>query len=100
MKKALVIGANSFLGKAIIRRLHPSTEVSGVYHQNADNLVPEIRNIPVSQLAQLKDEYDVVFIISAYIPGKNESDEQAEKLLQQVNVDLPAQICAQFAKAN
>jgi len=99
MKKALVIGANSFLGKAIIRRLYPAMEVSGVYHQNAENLVPEINNIPVSQLAQLKDEYDVVFIISAYIPGKNESDEQAEKLLQQVNVDLPAQICAQFGKA-
>ena len=95
--KCLVVGANSFLAKEIILRLQKENEVTAVYHINKDNLVDTVKSIPLSNLSELKDEYKVVFIVSAYIPEKNKVLDH--RLLNEVNVDLPRIISRKFKNA-
>jgi len=96
-KKYLVVGSNSFLGAEIIHKLKKNHEVTGVYHKNTDKLIDTIENIPVSSIQDLKDEYEAVFLISAYIPDKNSIVN--EQLLTDVNIALPLFVCEKFKKA-
>lgn len=96
-KKCLVIGANSFLGAELIQQLKTNNDVTGVYHQNTDKLIDDIKNISINSIDDLQDDYDTVFIISAYISGKDTPKDVL--LLNQVNVDLPKMICGKFKHA-
>jgi len=95
--KYLVVGSNSFLGAEIIHKLKTNYEVTGVYHKNTDKLIDTIENIPVYSIQNLKDEYDAVFLISAYIPDKNGIVN--EQFLADVNVTLPFLVCEKFKRA-
>ncbi|MCX6297143.1 MAG: NAD(P)-dependent oxidoreductase, partial [Bacteroidetes bacterium] len=95
--KYLVVGANSFLGSVLIKRLKIESEVTGVYHIGTERLTEEIKNIPISEMNELNDEYDAVFIISAFIPDKNSIEDL--ELLNDVNVGLPKMISNKFKNA-
>lgn len=96
-KKYLVVGANSFLAREIIFKLKDENDVTCIYHTNKDKLLNELISVRDTEMEKLDDCYDVIFIISAYIPGSGESAD--EKLLKEVNVSLPERICRQFRSA-
>lgn len=96
-KRILVTGANSFLAKELIETLKKNNNVTGVYHKNSDKLLADIVNVPIEKLDALSDDFDLVFIISAYIPPKGEPVNG--QLLEAVNVQLVQRICDKFAKA-
>lgn len=94
----LVVGSSSILAQAIIRRLlHGGHSVTGVFHTNQGRALPGLTLVPMSALAELPDEFEVVFCISAYIPRRGEVVDQQQ--LFAVNVQLPEQLCARFPKA-
>ncbi len=98
MKSHIIIGSNSFLGKVLSEKLALSGgEVLGVYHKNTDNLYEGIKHIPVDDLKDLNDHFDVVYIISAFIP--NATTINVEDKLEAVNVNLVSDLCRQFKSA-
>jgi len=96
-KKYLVAGANSFLAREIIERLMRQNDVTCIYHDNTQNLFHDLKSVHVSEVGKLEDEFDVVFIISAFIPPRGKPVD--EKLLTEVNIHLPEKICRQFKSA-
>lgn len=98
LRKCLVIGISSILAQEIVRQLvSAGTKVTGVYHRDAGPAVEGLTLVPVAALNELADEFDAVFFISAYIPRKGEVVDNQR--LFDVNVALPGQVCARFARA-
>lgn len=97
MKKTLIIGANSFLGLNIIKLLDDH-DITGVYHKNTDKLVnTKIALLSVKEIFRLRDEFDFVYFISAFIPkGENNSDNE---MLYKVNIELLQNCLSQFSLA-
>lgn len=94
-KSHLIIGSNSFLGHVLSEKLNDLGEyVLGVYHKNIANLYSSIKHISVDELSMLENEFDVVYIVSAFIP--NSKSKNIEEQLQKVNIDLVKNICKQF----
>lgn len=87
--KVLIIGANSILSKAIIRQ-HSHDEVNVLYHTRPSELVSV--NYPVSQLKEIRRDYDRVYILSAVI-SNNINDSES---LFEVNIKLVQEICERF----
>ncbi|GEM_PF-271020 len=97
-KKALVVGSNSFLARALSEQLvAKGHHVTGVYHSNKQHLLATVRQVPYSALDRLESDYDWVFIVAAYIPKK--TDEHIEEKLQKTNIDLVVQLIQRFSKA-
>lgn len=96
-KKYLVVGANSFLAREIIGRIKVDHDVTGVFHSNKDKLFDDLISLHVSEIEQLPDHFDVVIIISAYIPLRGKPVN--ENLLNEVNAALPEKICSRFKSA-
>ena len=72
---SLVIGANSFLGKKLCETLYfENCNVTGVYHTNKNNLAENIDMISMLEMFNSSKKYDVVYIISAYIPRKGDQN--------------------------
>ncbi len=94
-KKVLVIGANGFIGSALIRDLKNESDVVGVYHSNKNNLSGEIENIPISSLANLNSDFEEVYVLSAFIPG-NQLNEDDRKKLFEANIQLVELVCKKF----
>ncbi|WCO02516.1 NAD-dependent epimerase/dehydratase family protein [Psychroserpens ponticola] len=98
MNKHLIIGSNSFLGVALSKALHKSNEtVLGVFHENKNNLFEEIDHIPITKLKNLNSDFNVVYIISAFVPDSKDKD--IKQRLIDVNQELVARICHQFKNA-
>ena len=97
-RKILVVGANSFIALNLIHQLKIENEVTGVYHLNNDKLCNDIRNIPVQKLNELDTEFDVVYILSAFIPGDPNDVNNSVKLFE-ANVRLVDCICKKFSKS-
>lgn len=99
MKKALIFGANGFLGHTLIKLAPPSYELSAVYHSNTQNInESKLKALySISDFQNLKNEYDLVFALAAFIPyGKmNEANER----FNEVNVLLINRIVQKFTKA-
>jgi nucleoside-diphosphate-sugar epimerase len=95
-KKYLLIGSNSILSKEIILLLKEKNTVVGVFNKKTDNLVKEIEQVSIDNLDHITNDFDAVFIISAFIPSKD-SEENKEQL-KRVNVDLVKIICEKFKK--
>ncbi len=94
----LVIGANSFLGKEICKQLSlKSYSVTGVYNKNKNNFINNIDYISILEMFESDKTYDVVYIVSAYIPNKG--DLNVEERLKKVNVELVRNICNKYANA-
>lgn len=97
-KKHLIIGSNSFLGHSLSKKLcAKGVTVLGVYHNNTNNLFKAINHITISQLKIIEDDFDAVYIVSAFVPSSKSIN--VETQLQAVNVDLVKTICKQFKKA-
>lgn len=96
-KKNLVIGANSFLAQEIIKRLMLFDDVLGVYNIKTDNLLQKIDYIPMCKFDNLRDDFDIVYLISAYIPPKG--DEINKSQLVEVNQKLPKKVVEKFKHA-
>src|SRR5215471_20579196 len=96
-KKILVVGANSFLARAVIEKTAPLNRLTGVYHVDRSNPVPEVQYISVQDMGQLRDEFEVVFMIAAYIP--DESHQPDLDKLEIANVKLPELVCTKFKNA-
>jgi UDP-glucose 4-epimerase len=93
MKKILVIGVNSFLSKELVQLFKNKHSVVGLYNKNKNNLDADILNIPISKINSLKDEFDVVYFISAYVPSNNEVSQHK---LYTVNVQFLNKCLMQF----
>jgi UDP-glucose 4-epimerase len=94
----LIIGSNSFLGTILCQKLYEANEnVLGVYHKNMQHLFKSISHIPVAEMEQLNDDFDVVYIVSAYIPSKD--DAEVERKLYEANVLLVKKVCDMFSNA-
>jgi UDP-glucose 4-epimerase len=96
MNKVLIVGINNFLAVQIAKLLKPKFEIDGIYNNNRDNIPEEVSTYSILQIDKLKDEYDYVYVISAFVPGKLESDEQK---LFDVNVRLIQRLLEQFKRA-
>lgn len=98
-KSHLIIGSNSFLGVAIAKALQKkNVVVLGVYHNNKNNLNSEIDHIPISSWNVLNDDFDVVYMVSAYVPKYDDTENIDDKLIE-VNVNLVKTICDTFKSA-
>lgn len=97
-KKYLIIGANSFLGYAISKKLYEmGSEVLGVYHNNTSNLFPDIPHVSISQISEIEGCFSAVFVVSAHVPDKNVDVDN--KQLFDANVHLVQLICDKFKKS-
>lgn len=99
-KKCLVVGANSFLGRAVVEQLlEKGSRVEGVFHQNRANLLPQVVCHSMEEIWQLSNDYEELYLISAHVP--NNQDEGAAQLakLHEVNVQLPQRIVTHFSQA-
>jgi UDP-glucose 4-epimerase len=96
-KKYLVVGANGFLGAAIVQRLNDEHAVTAVYHSRRDRLAEGIPAVPAEKLEELPDDFDAVFLTGAYIPPKGAEINKA--LLEDANVKLPLRVVTKFRNA-
>jgi len=97
----LVVGANSFVGSFLINELKKNNlnRITGIYHKNTDNLHSDITNISVSDIETLPNNFNQVYLISAFVPMQNYLTEQERKLLYETNIELTNTICLQFTNA-
>ncbi|MBN8855500.1 MAG: hypothetical protein BGO55_27805 [Sphingobacteriales bacterium 50-39] len=97
----LVVGANSILARQLIDLLLSKDQlVIGVYHQHRSNLVEGIDYYGSDQLDEIKEVFDKVFIISAFIPDRTHAKGTAlSRSLFDVNVALINSICEKFPEA-
>ncbi len=97
-KSNLIIGSNSFLGRILSEKLVVKGDlVLGVFNKNTTNLYHKIHHVPITKLEELKDTYDTVYIVSAFVP--NSKSINIEDKLYEVNVKLVETICNKFKKA-
>lgn len=97
-KKYLVVGANSFMGRHLIASLKAENKVTGVYHRNTDKLFSDIENWKIDDLKDLADDFDVVFLVSAFIPSSQVDNDTRRKMFA-VNVELVSSICAKYTNS-
>ena len=96
--KNLIVGANSFLARSITKQLLDYGQtVEGVINNNRDQLLPQLNYYQTENLSELPDDYDYVYILSAYIPKCNENEITSR--LFDINVGLTENIVKQFSNA-
>lgn len=96
--KALIIGANGFLGRFILSAcLTRGWHVDAMYHR-ARNFIPATCSaFPVTALDNYSNDYDVVFLVAAIIPYG--SFDSADVALIDTNVKLVLATVAKFPQA-
>lgn len=97
MSNILIVGVNSFLSKSLIGYLKKDKRntIVGVYNIKKDKLDSDIDNFSIKELLSLENDFDVVYLVSAYIPN-GDVDKQR---LYEVNVSLVEIISSHFVKA-
>jgi nucleoside-diphosphate-sugar epimerase len=94
----LVIGSNSFLGRQLCKQLFKQNRnVTGVFHKNTQNLYSKVNHLAFEELFILEDNYAYIYVVSSYIPHKNDTNVAA--LLETVNIKLVQKICHHFTNA-
>jgi nucleoside-diphosphate-sugar epimerase len=93
----LIIGSNSFLAKCLIGKLKDTANITGVYHISTHLHEAGVEYINVATLDQLQDVFEVVYLISAYVPEKGNTDYYN---LYAVNVELAEKVSKQFPSAH
>lgn len=95
-----MVGANSFLGRTVIEKLlKKNYVVEGVFHEKKQNLLPQIKHYNMEELWQLPNDYTHLYLISAYIPNKEDLVTVQATKLQEANVALPRRIVKHFSTA-
>lgn len=98
MSEILIVGINSFLGRAIYDLLKTDHHIVGVYHRNIDNLPNEADCIQIQDLKTvIHVDFCCIYLVSAFVP-KDYSEKSTERLFQ-ANVELPEIISAYFPRA-
>lgn len=98
--KVLIVGINSFVGKRLAKLLSDSHEVYGVYHKtlDADTSASYLTTVDdMEQWASLRPGFDIVYLISAYIPYQRSDNDTT--LLLEANVQLVEWVCRLFGNA-
>jgi len=95
--KVLIIGANSMLGQEVIKQLlfNDVKNIVGVFNQNKNRIEQKINYLNINEIHQLKNDFDVVYLISAYIP----KDTIERDKLFKVNVQLVQEISSKFTNS-
>jgi len=91
----LIVGINSFLGKAIYELTKADYKVTGIYHQHKENIPKELACDNVESISNLKGKpFKHVYLVSSYVPelGMPEDDQKLVK----ANLYLPKLIAALF----
>ena len=94
--KILIVGVNSFLGLSLVKLEKDTSVVVGIYNTNSNNLSSDIKNIHITEIDNLFDDFDIVYFISSYIPFGNEINHFE---LFNVNVDLLSKFLYKFKSA-
>lgn len=93
--KTLVIGANGFLGRNLVQKaLNKGWVVDGVYHTDKSFIPSQCDSFHIDELNKLKNSYDVVFLLSAFIPYGNFN--VADQRLLDVNIKIPLTVLDKF----
>lgn len=96
--KTLILGANGFLGRNLVKKcLDMKWDVDCVYHLRKNFISRKVRLINIENLFKRRESYDLVFLLSAYIPYGNLNS--IDKRLLDVNVLLPFKISERFKKS-
>ncbi len=98
-KRVLIIGANSILSIAIVKRLLEigKDEIIQVIHRNSDKLLYKGNIVFMEDLFSLKNNFDVVYFISSFIT-KEETFDSNNKIID-TNILLLNKISYHFSKA-
>lgn len=93
--KTLVVGVNGFLGRNLVQKaLNMGWVVDGVYHTDKSFIPSQCKSYHIDELPKLKKSYDVVFLLSAFIPYGNFN--VADQRLLDVNIKIPLLILDKF----
>lgn len=97
--KVLVIGANGFLGRNLSRKcLELGWDTDCVYHKEKKFIPKQCKTFHIDDLEKIKDQYDTVFLLSAFIP-ENKSEILLSDRLLDVNIKLPLRVRDKFKKS-
>lgn len=96
--KTLIIGANGFVGRNLVKKaLQMGWVVDCVYHTDKSFVPSQCNSFHIDELSKLKDLYDVVFLLSAFIP--HGSYNVADLRLLDVNIKIPFTVLDKFKKS-
>ncbi len=97
--KVLVIGANGFLGKNLVRKcLELRWNVNCVFNKEKNFIPEQCKTFHIDDLEKITDYYDVIFLLSAFIP-ENKSEVIPDKRLLDVNIRIPLRVVNSFKKS-
>lgn len=97
--KVLVIGANGFLARFLVKKcLELGWDTDCVYHKEKKFIPKQCKTFHIDDLEKIKDQYDVVFLLSAFIP-ENKSEILLDEKLLDVNIKLPLRVRIKFKKS-
>jgi UDP-glucose 4-epimerase len=101
IQNILVAGANSFVGNRLIYELKNNTanHITGVYHKNTNYLHADIINVPIVDIQKLQNDFDILFLVSAFVPVNNKITTRERALLFETNVELVYKLCTLFTNA-
>ena len=85
------------LGQEVIKQLlfNDVKNIVGVFNQNKNRIEQKINYLNINEIHQLKNDFDVVYLISAYIP----KDTIERDKLFKVNVQLVQEISSKFTNS-
>lgn len=96
--KTLVIGANGFLGRNLVKKaLKMGWVVDCVHHTDKSFIPSQCDSFHIDELHKLKNSYNVVFLLSAFIPYG--SYNVADQRLLDVNIKIPLTVLDKFKKS-
>ncbi len=96
--KVLVIGANGFLGRNLVRRcLELGWNVDCVYNDEKKFIPKQCKTYHISDLEKIKSSYIAIFLLSAFIPYNK--FETFDKRLLDVNIGIPLRVIDKFKKS-
>ncbi len=96
--KALVIGANGFLGRYILTNCRArGWNTEAAYHRTHDRIPSDCIAFPVSELGSCPTDYDVIFLVAAAVPYG--SLNSSSKELLEANVKLVLTAVSRFEQA-
>lgn len=91
----LIVGINSFLGKAIYELTKANYVICGVYNNNKENIPGDIETLQVDSINTLQGRnFTHIYLISSYVPGAGEKFN--DQKLTNANVLLPRSISELF----
>ncbi len=94
--RVLIVGINGFLGRTLAKEcIRQKIIVEGVYHKSKTRIPPSCKVYPVSEIGNIRNNYDTVFITAAAIPYPGRYVLDAD--LIKTNVELPLQVALLFS---